>query len=290
MPELHTFVIFAAASAAFLAVPGPSVIYIVSRSLAEGRTAGDRVGARDPGRRPRPRDRRDDRGVGAAGLLGDGVQRRQVRGRGVPDLPRDPAAARRRRARGRARPARPVPHSSCSGRASSSTASTRRRHCSSSPSCRSSSIPTAARSRRRCSRSACCSSCSRRSATRPTRSSRAACAAALGERRRTLARVSGCQLLGVGLARGAVAGVELERARVDAVAQAARVARAVVEDVAEVAAAAAADDLGAAHEQRVVRARLDRGGDGRLGEARPAGAGVELGVGANSSAPQPAQR
>jgi len=40
MPELHTLVIFAAASAAFLAVPGPSVIYIVSRSLAEGRTAG----------------------------------------------------------------------------------------------------------------------------------------------------------------------------------------------------------------------------------------------------------
>jgi threonine/homoserine/homoserine lactone efflux protein len=40
VPELHTFVIFAAASAAFLAVPGPSVIYIVSRSLAEGRTAG----------------------------------------------------------------------------------------------------------------------------------------------------------------------------------------------------------------------------------------------------------
>ena len=40
MPELHTFLIFAAASAAFLAVPGPSVIYIVSRSLAEGRAAG----------------------------------------------------------------------------------------------------------------------------------------------------------------------------------------------------------------------------------------------------------
>jgi len=40
MPELHTFVLFAAASAAFVAVPGPSVIYIVSRSLAEGRTAG----------------------------------------------------------------------------------------------------------------------------------------------------------------------------------------------------------------------------------------------------------
>src|SRR5215207_6215668 len=40
MPELHTFVLFAAASAAFVAVPGPSVIYIVSRALAEGRTAG----------------------------------------------------------------------------------------------------------------------------------------------------------------------------------------------------------------------------------------------------------
>jgi threonine/homoserine/homoserine lactone efflux protein len=40
VPELHTFVIFAVASAAFLAVPGPAVIYIVSRSLAEGRRAG----------------------------------------------------------------------------------------------------------------------------------------------------------------------------------------------------------------------------------------------------------
>ena len=40
MPDLHTLVIFAAASAAFVAVPGPSVIYIVSRSLAEGRSAG----------------------------------------------------------------------------------------------------------------------------------------------------------------------------------------------------------------------------------------------------------
>ena len=40
VPEPHTFAIFALASAAFVAVPGPSVIYIVSRSLAEGRTAG----------------------------------------------------------------------------------------------------------------------------------------------------------------------------------------------------------------------------------------------------------
>ena len=40
MPEPHTFALFAAASLAFIAVPGPSVIYIVSRSLAEGRRAG----------------------------------------------------------------------------------------------------------------------------------------------------------------------------------------------------------------------------------------------------------
>jgi threonine/homoserine/homoserine lactone efflux protein len=40
MPETHTLLVFGAASLAFVIVPGPSVIYIVSRSLAEGRTAG----------------------------------------------------------------------------------------------------------------------------------------------------------------------------------------------------------------------------------------------------------
>jgi threonine/homoserine/homoserine lactone efflux protein len=40
MPTTHTLLVFGAASIAFLAVPGPSVIYIVSRSLAEGRKAG----------------------------------------------------------------------------------------------------------------------------------------------------------------------------------------------------------------------------------------------------------
>src|SRR3954453_7077367 len=87
------------------------------------------------------------------------------------------------------------------------------------------------------------------------------------------------QLRRVGSACGAVARIELERARVDAVAEAARVTRAVFEHVPEVAAAVAAGDLGAAHGRRVVGARLDRGGNGRLGEARPARAGVELGRG-----------
>ena len=60
------------------------MIYIVSRSLAEGRTAGivSALGIQAGGLVHVTR--RDDRRVGAAGLLGDGVQRRQVRGRGVP--------------------------------------------------------------------------------------------------------------------------------------------------------------------------------------------------------------
>jgi threonine/homoserine/homoserine lactone efflux protein len=40
MPEPHTLLVFGAASVVFLAIPGPAVIYIVSRSLAEGRRAG----------------------------------------------------------------------------------------------------------------------------------------------------------------------------------------------------------------------------------------------------------
>jgi threonine/homoserine/homoserine lactone efflux protein len=40
MPDATTFLVFAAASLAFLAIPGPSVFYIVTRSLAQGRRAG----------------------------------------------------------------------------------------------------------------------------------------------------------------------------------------------------------------------------------------------------------
>jgi threonine/homoserine/homoserine lactone efflux protein len=40
MPDASTFLLFAAASLAFLAIPGPSVFYIVTRSLAQGRRAG----------------------------------------------------------------------------------------------------------------------------------------------------------------------------------------------------------------------------------------------------------
>src|SRR5215207_6244709 len=73
--------------------------------------------------------------------------------------------------------------------------------------------------------------------------------------------------------------IQRQGAAVDAVALAALVGRTVVEDVAEVGVAVLADDLGAAHEEAVVRPQLDVLEVGRLGEAGPAGAGVELGVG-----------
>lgn len=40
MPDIHTLALFAGASAALVAVPGPAVLYIVSRGLAGGRRAG----------------------------------------------------------------------------------------------------------------------------------------------------------------------------------------------------------------------------------------------------------
>lgn len=40
MPTLPTLALFAAATLALLVVPGPAVVYIVTRSVAQGRTAG----------------------------------------------------------------------------------------------------------------------------------------------------------------------------------------------------------------------------------------------------------
>jgi threonine/homoserine/homoserine lactone efflux protein len=40
MPEGSTLLLFAGASLALLAIPGPAVIYVVTRSLDQGRTAG----------------------------------------------------------------------------------------------------------------------------------------------------------------------------------------------------------------------------------------------------------
>src|SRR3989454_472900 len=68
---------------------------------------------------------------------------------------------------------------------------------------------------------------------------------------------------------------EAQRRGVDAVAQARR-RRAVVEQVAQVGIRVRRADLGAHHEERPVRLLLDVLGLERLGEARPAGAGLEL--------------
>src|SRR5918997_1695091 len=40
MPDASTLLVFAAASLALLIVPGPAVVYIVTRSLTQGRGAG----------------------------------------------------------------------------------------------------------------------------------------------------------------------------------------------------------------------------------------------------------
>src|ERR1700694_982592 len=71
--------------------------------------------------------------------------------------------------------------------------------------------------------------------------------------------------------------LQVERRRVDAVTLAGRTGS-VVEDVAEVRAAVAAANLGTHHAVAVVGAQLDALGDGRLREARPTGARLELGV------------
>ena len=72
--------------------------------------------------------------------------------------------------------------------------------------------------------------------------------------------------------------LELQRGRIDAVAQAGR-SRTVLEDVAEMAIAFRAQDLGANHAVGDVAFLVDMAVRGRRGETRPAAAGIELGVG-----------
>jgi threonine/homoserine/homoserine lactone efflux protein len=40
MPDSHSLIVFGAASLALIAVPGPSVVYIVTRGIGQGRRAG----------------------------------------------------------------------------------------------------------------------------------------------------------------------------------------------------------------------------------------------------------
>src|SRR5256714_9556156 len=94
---------------------------------------------------------------------------------------------------------------------------------------------------------------------------------------KTTTASGGCATRRGEVSSGVPVGVEVEREGVDAPALPGR-ARAVVEHMAQVGAAAPAQDLGAGHPVGAVLARLDRLGDRRLREARPAGARVEFGI------------
>src|ERR1700757_3080286 len=72
--------------------------------------------------------------------------------------------------------------------------------------------------------------------------------------------------------------LQLQRRRVDAVAQAGR-PRSVGKDMAEMAGAFRAQHLGADHAVGGVLLLVDMAGGGRRSKARPAAAGIELGVG-----------
>src|SRR6266487_4577946 len=78
--------------------------------------------------------------------------------------------------------------------------------------------------------------------------------------------------------------LEVERARVDAVPKAGR-AGAVLEDVPEVPPAAPAHHLGPAHAVAVIGVEVDVLRNGGLGEARPPGPRIELGIGSEQGGP-----
>ena len=92
----QTLAVFALAALAILAVPGPAVIYIVTRSIHQGRAAGlASVLGIHVGTLVHLRSRR--RALGDPRLVGDRVHRRQGARGAVPDRDRDQDAARPRR-------------------------------------------------------------------------------------------------------------------------------------------------------------------------------------------------
>lgn len=73
--------------------------------------------------------------------------------------------------------------------------------------------------------------------------------------------------------------LEFKADRVDAIALAALVFRAVIEDVAQMAAAVLAIHFGAMHAMRIIRARADIFRDCRISEGWPAALGIEFRIG-----------
>ena len=80
MPSLSAYAVFLATALAILLVPGPAVLYVVTRSIEMGRAGGDRLGRRDHDRDGHVRRPRHGRTLLARHRLGRGVRRREVRG------------------------------------------------------------------------------------------------------------------------------------------------------------------------------------------------------------------
>src|SRR5215468_5023416 len=86
IPGLANIGLFVGAALVLLLIPGPAVLYIVARSMAQGRMAGFRP--RHLRRVAYPRDGGGAWPVGAACLLGARLQHREIPGCGLPDLAR----------------------------------------------------------------------------------------------------------------------------------------------------------------------------------------------------------
>ena len=84
MPDVHTLLLFMLAGLLLLIVPGPAVVYVVGRSIGQGRSAGvvSVLGHRD--RVARARGCGGGRHLGDPGLERGGVLDREVRRRRVP--------------------------------------------------------------------------------------------------------------------------------------------------------------------------------------------------------------
>ena len=140
------------ASLILIAIPGPSVLFVISRGVVLGRraalatVAGNCAGVYVPGDRRRARDRRARRAVGRD-LQHDQARRARSTSSGSA-CGRSRSAARSPRRSG-SRPRRRAAAGSCAT-ASSSGSRTRRRRCSSPRSCRSSSTPRSGTCRCRC--------------------------------------------------------------------------------------------------------------------------------------------
>ena len=95
MPGSSSLLLFVSAAVVLLVIPGPAVLYVTSRSIGQGRSAGF-VSALGIGVGTLVHAAAAAcRLVGAADVLGGRVQRRQVSGRGVLDLPGHTKAAAR---------------------------------------------------------------------------------------------------------------------------------------------------------------------------------------------------